>query len=100
MLVRVFKESERQIKTKNGQFSEETPGTNRGGSRWLVAENTFNRTAADVRLKPHWGEVELTLRRDTTTKATLIKENINLGMSYRFRSLAHYHYKTRSMVTG
>jgi hypothetical protein len=27
---------------------------------------------------------------DTMTTATLIKENISLGLSYRFRSLVHY----------
>jgi len=26
------------------------------------------------------------------TKATFIKENIKLGLVYRFRGLVHYHY--------
>jgi hypothetical protein len=26
------------------------------------------------------------------TKATLIKENISLGLAYRFRGLVHYHH--------
>jgi hypothetical protein len=29
------------------------------------------------------------------TRATLIKENISLGMAYRFRGLVHYHHGTK-----
>ena len=29
---------------------------------------------------------------DTMTKATLIKENISLGLAYSFRDLVHYHH--------
>jgi hypothetical protein len=33
----------------------------------------------------------LLLRRDTMTTATLIKENIQLGLAYSFKGLVHYH---------
>jgi hypothetical protein len=32
------------------------------------------------------------LRRDTMTKATLIKDSIELGLIYRFRGSAHCHH--------
>ena len=33
----------------------------------------------------------LLLRTDTMTKASLIKDNISLGLAYRFRDSVHYH---------
>ena len=32
------------------------------------------------------------LRTDTLTKATLIKDNIYLGLAYSFRGLVHYYH--------
>jgi hypothetical protein len=32
------------------------------------------------------------LRTDTLTKATLIKDNIYLGLAYSFRGSVHYHH--------
>ena len=37
----------------------------------------------------------LLLWKDTTTKATLIKDNIQLGLAYSFRSSAHYDHGWR-----
>ena len=34
----------------------------------------------------------LLLWKDTVTTTTLIKENISLGLAYRFRGLFHYHH--------
>jgi hypothetical protein len=34
------------------------------------------------------------------TKATLIKESIELGLAYSFRSLAHYHHNHHSGEHG
>jgi hypothetical protein len=42
-------------------------------------------------LKPSVIVRVLMLGRDTMTTATLTKDNIYLGLAYRFRSLVHYH---------
>ena len=44
----------------------------------------------------HWGFIFVLIRfpllqRDTMTKATLTKDNIWLGLAYRFRGSVHYH---------
>jgi hypothetical protein len=36
--------------------------------------------------------VSIAMKRDTTTKATLIKANIYLGLAYTFRGSVHYHH--------
>ena len=44
-----------------------------------------------VFLNPNVLVRDLLLETDTMTKASLIKDNILLGLAYRFRSSAHYH---------
>lgn len=65
-MVSIFEESERQIKKPKNRSASRGDGKDKGkrrrqgeaGGHW---QSVFNRTVVDVRLKPHWGQVELTL---------------------------------------